>query len=88
MRYDSRWLGDLRCWSALVAAVLLFPVCCTGADLTDARARSVSVTAHPPTQSRNSHYVGYRAPLMSTPLVELPLGAVQPRGWLRKQLQL
>ena len=36
---------------------------------------------------RNAYYAGYRAPLRSTPLVELPLGAVRPQGWL-KQLAL
>ena len=49
---------------------------------------SVAVLPHPPTADRNDFYAGYRAPLLSTPLVELPVGTVTPRGWLRKQLAL
>ena len=36
----------------------------------------------------NAHYPSNRAPLPGTPYVALPLGAVQARGWLLKQLQL
>lgn len=51
-------------------------------------ADEVTVVKHPTTDSRNAHYAGYRAPLQSAPLVELPLGAVRPQGWLKKQLTL
>jgi hypothetical protein len=51
-------------------------------------ADEVTVVKHPPTQTRNAFYAGYREPLRSTPLVELPVGAVRPQGWLRKQLAL
>lgn len=32
----------------------------------------------------NSHYTSFRAPLRSTPLMKLPVGDVQPEGWLRE----
>jgi hypothetical protein len=51
-------------------------------------ADEVTVVKHPPTQTRNAFYAGYREPLRSTPLVKLPVGAVRPQGWLRKQLEL
>lgn len=73
----SAFCGKLLVWAAIVT--LTVPR--AGAD-------EVSVVAHPPTDTRNDHYAGYREPLLSTPLVELPVGAVEPRGWLRKQLEL
>jgi DUF1680 family protein len=42
----------------------------------------------PPAASPNAHYASNRAPLATSPLVKLPIGAVEPRGWLMAQLQL
>jgi DUF1680 family protein len=52
------------------------------------RPDSVSVVDHPPTTARNSHYPSNREPLLATPFTKLPIGAVTPHGWLRKQLEL
>ena len=42
----------------------------------------------PPAAAPNAHYVSNRSPLTVSPLVKLPIGAVEPRGWLLSQLQL
>ena len=49
---------------------------------------SARLLASPPTDRRNDHYVSNRAPLAVSPLVQLPIKAIEPRGWLRKELQL
>ena len=36
----------------------------------------------------NDHYVSNRAPLTPSRLIKLPIGAIAPAGWLRKQLRL
>lgn len=42
----------------------------------------------PPASSPNAHYVSNRPPLAVSPLVKLPIGGIEPRGWLLSQLQL
>jgi DUF1680 family protein len=53
-----------------------------------ASADVVSVVDVPPAASPNAHYPSNRPPLTVSPLVKLPVGAVEPRGWLMAQLQL
>jgi hypothetical protein len=49
---------------------------------------ALTVVAVPPSASPNRHYPSNRPPLAVSPLVKLPVGAVEPRGWLMAQLQL
>ena len=42
----------------------------------------------PDTTPANQFYPGNREPLLPSPLVKLPVGAVKPHGWLRKQMEL
>ncbi len=48
----------------------------------------VSASKLPPSEGRNRFYVGNRPPLVPSPLMKLPIGAIEPRGWLRQQLLL
>lgn len=65
---------------AVGAALLLGagPLCAKG---------SVQVVDRP-LAGTNANYTAFRAPLQSAPLLKLPVGHVQPKGWLRKYLEL
>lgn len=41
-----------------------------------------------PSAGISSNYPNFRAPLVQAPLLKLPVGKVQPKGWLRKYLEL
>jgi DUF1680 family protein len=48
----------------------------------------VAMVSRPPAGSPNRHYPSNRPPLAVSPLVKLPIGAIEPRGWLMAQLEL
>ncbi len=48
----------------------------------------LAVVLTPPREGTNKHYVSNRPPLQPSPLVKLPIGNIQPKGWLLSQLQL
>jgi hypothetical protein len=50
--------------------------------------RDVQVIDLPDTKLRNDFYVSNRHPLKPSPLIKLPIDAIEPQGWLRRQLQL
>jgi Beta-L-arabinofuranosidase, GH127 catalytic domain len=59
-----------------------------GFSLGSARAGITVVDRPDAASSANHHYPANRRPLLPSPLVKLPVGAIRPGGWLRKQLEL
>ena len=53
-----------------------------GAGAQTEKLAAVASASLPPAGESNKHYVSNRAPLSSSPLVKLPIGAVEPKGWL------
>ena len=47
----------------------------------------VEMVAGPDLAQTNRHYVGNRPPLEPARFIPLPVGSVEPRGWLRQMLQ-
>ena len=46
----------------------------------------IEAVDRPATTTRNAHYVSNRAPLAPQAFVKLPIGSVQPGGWLRENI--
>ena len=66
----------------LLAVLLLAPIAAVRAD------NSVTVVETPNREATSVNYTNFRAPLQQAPLLKLPVGKVQPKGWLRKYLEL
>jgi hypothetical protein len=72
--------------AVLVALVLLQAR--VGSPAEPSAPPQAAAVPRPPAAAPNAHYPSNRPPLAVSPLVKLPIGAVQPRGWLMAQLQL
>jgi hypothetical protein len=48
----------------------------------------VACVKQPPIEKRGDFYVSNREPLVASPFVKLPIGAIAPQGWLRRTLEL
>ncbi len=73
-----------RCQKAplLVTGLVSLAACALGPRM------EVQVVSHPPAGGSSCQYLAHRAPLAPQPLLKLPIRSIEPRGWLRKQLEL
>ena len=69
--------------SLILTALLLAPLAAHAAT-----ADTIDTVGRPDASQKNKFYVGNREPLLPSPLLKLPIGAITPRGWLRKQLEI
>ena len=66
---------------------IMLSACLLMGSMTAVAQNNVTVVDHP-VSGESANYTSFRAPLQSTPLMKLPVGKVQPKGWLRKYLEL
>jgi hypothetical protein len=75
----------------LLRSLGLLAAACLQANLMSAAAQNSSIARCieiVPPSGANPFYVTNRAPLLSSPLLKLPIGSITPKGWLRHQLEL
>ncbi len=68
--------------TTLLTLLLTIPFAGIRADET------ITIVGSPNREATNANYTNFRAPLQQAPLLKLPVGKVQPKGWLRKYLEL
>jgi len=66
-------------------SVLVF---CIAMTLSCSNSEKVTIVQQLPIDSTNDYYQANRAPLIPNPLIKLPIGSIEPAGWLRKKLEL
>jgi len=49
---------------------------------------TISIVERPSTASANDFYAGNRPPLAPSPFMKLPIGAIKPKGWVHRMLEL
>jgi hypothetical protein len=78
-------MKTLRFWIRRTLVPALALAALTRPDLCPAQVEAVSA---PPLTVTNRFYTANRPPLAPSPFLKLPIGSIQPRGWLRHQLDL
>lgn len=67
---------------------MLAPIAIAAVCAGDAAAQTAVAVTKPATTVKNSWYVSNKAPLTPQGFVKLPLTAIKPGGWLKKQMEL
>ncbi len=84
-----RELQSKRLW--FLAPILLLPGLILAPAVSGAQSdppADARFVASPPKSGSNEFYVGNRDPLTANPLLALPIGSIEPHGWIRAQLRL
>jgi hypothetical protein len=75
---------------SLKTVLFVFVLLITGlpASLRAQNVVSITNVKRPSTATANKFYAGNKAPLMPLAFVKLPVGSIQPKGWILKYLEL
>jgi len=48
----------------------------------------IRIVEKPGVEAKNDFYISNGSPLLPSPLIRLPVGSIEPKGWVRRQLEL
>jgi len=83
--FDYPKLKGLTMFKYVLISIMLTLFVTCASYSSDSNIRAVD---KPDTKAGNDFYVGNRVPLTPSPLIKLPVGAIEPSGWVRRQLEL
>lgn len=73
---------------AIFGVLLVLLILSYSASMEATMVSTVKSVPTPPLEGASHFYVSNRPPLRPAPLIKLPIGAIDPKGWLASQLQL